>query len=139
MAMNNLFTYDEFYYRTTRPGKVILDPYTGEATEWEEDETEEEGMMERVLQQQPWLQIKKVEIPTVKLVIQLSGKVVYHGANLLNIDAYPFVPCQCYIEQDIQAYAWRKRGTIRNMRDAQFLGVQYAKNHRCCSAATELT
>lgn len=121
VAMNNLFTYDEFYYRTTRPGKVILDPHSGEAVEWEEDETEEEGMMERVLQQQPWLQVKKVEIPTVKLVIQLSGKVVYHGKNLLGIDPYPFVPAQCYIEQDIQAYAWRKRGTIRNMRDAQFL------------------
>ena len=121
VATNNLFTYDEFYYRTTRPGHIILDPLSGEAVEWEENEGEEEGMMERVLQQQPWLKVKKIEIPTVKLVISLSGKIVYHGANLLGIDDYPFIPVQCYIEQDIQAYAWRKQGIIRNLRDSQFL------------------
>jgi hypothetical protein len=121
VAINNLFTYDEFYYRTTRPGKIIVDPMSGEAVEWEEDETEEPGMMERVLQQQPWLKVKNADIPTVKLVITLSGKIVYHGKNLLGIDDYPFVPVQCYIEQDIQAYAWRKMGIIRNLRDSQFL------------------
>jgi len=121
VATSNLFTYDEFYYRTTRTGKVILDPYSGEATEWKEDEAEEEGMLDRVLAQQPWLQVQKVEVPTVKLVICLSGKIVYHGKNLLGIDEYPFVPTQCYIENDIQAYAWRKQGVIRNLRDSQFL------------------
>lgn len=121
VATSNLFTYDEFYYRTTRPGKLILDPYSGEAVEWKEDESEEDGMMERVLQQQPWLQVKNIEVPTVKLVLCLSGKIIYHGKNLLGIDEYPFVPCQCYIEQDIQAYAWRKMGIIRNLRDSQFL------------------
>lgn len=121
VAISNLFTYDEFYYRATREGKIIVDPYTGEAVEWEEDETAEKGEMEAVLKQQPWLQVKKVEIPTVKLVICLSGKIVYHGKNLLGIDEYPFVPTQCYIEQDIQAYAWRKQGIIRNLRDSQFL------------------
>lgn len=121
VATSNLFTYDEFYYRTTRPGKVILDPYSGEATEWKEDEAEEEGMLDRVLAQQPWLQVQKIEVPTVKLVICLSGKMVYHGKNLLGIDEYPFVPTQCYIENDIQSYAWRKQGIIRNLRDSQFL------------------
>lgn len=121
VSVNNLFTYDEFYYRTSRPGKIILDPYTGEAVEWEQEETDEEDMIEKVLAQQPWLQVKKAEIPTVKLVICLAGKIVYHGKNLLGIDDYPFVPVQCYVENDIQAYAWRKQGVIRNLRDAQFL------------------
>lgn len=121
VSVSNLFTYDEFYYRTSRPGKMILDPYTGEAVEWNEDETEEEGMMERVLYQQPWLQVKDIQVPTVKLVICLAGKGVYHGKNLLNIDAYPFVPVQCYIENDIQAYAWSKQGVVRGLRDSQFL------------------
>lgn len=121
VAINNLFTYDEFYYRTTRPGRIILDPMSGEAVEWEEDESEEDGMMERVLAEQPWLKVKTVDIPTVKLIITLSGKIVYHGKNLLGIDDYPFVPTQCYVEPDIQAYAWRKQGIIRNLRDSQFL------------------
>jgi hypothetical protein len=121
IAINNLFTYDEFYYRTTRKGSIILDHMSGEAAEWQEEEGEEEGMKDRVMAQQPWLKEQSVDIPTVKLVISLAGKIVYHGENLLRIDDYPFVPCQCYIEQDIQAYAWRKQGIIRNLRDAQFL------------------
>jgi hypothetical protein len=121
VAINNLFTYDEFYYRTTREGKIILDPQSGEAVEWEDNEEEEKGMMERVLKEQPWLKVMKTQIPTVKLVISLSGKIVYHGKNLLGIDDYPFVPAQCYVDQDIQAYAWRKQGVVRGLRDAQFL------------------
>lgn len=121
VAINNLFTYDEFYYRTTRTAKMIIDPMTGEATEWEEDDTEDKNMLQMVMQQQPWLKMSKVEVPTVKLVIALAGKTVYDGPNLLNIDDYPFVPVQCYVEQDIQSYAWRKQGVIRNLRDSQFL------------------
>jgi hypothetical protein len=121
VAINNLFTYDEFYYRTTRPGKIILDPMSGETVEWQEDETADENELDLVMRQQPWLKIKNVDIPTVKLVITLAGKIVYHGKNLLNIDDYPFVPCQCYVEQDIQAFAWRKQGVIRNLRDSQWL------------------
>ncbi len=121
VATSNLFTYDEFYYRTTRPGRIILDPHSGEAVEWEEDEDEAKEVFEQILYQQPWLEVKKVQIPTVKLVISLGGKTVYHGKNLLGIDEYPFVPTQIYIEQDIQAYSWRKQGVIRNLRDAQFL------------------
>ncbi len=121
VATSNLFTYDEFYYRTTRPGKIVLDPMSGEAVEWEEEEGDDKDTMKQVLYQQPWLKVKNVQIPTVKLVVSLGGKIVYHGKNLLGIDEYPFVPSQCYIEQDIQAFAWRKQGIIRNLRDAQWL------------------
>ena len=121
VAINNLFTYDEFYYRTSRRGKIIIDPFTEESTEWIEEEGEEKDMMEQVLSQQPWLKVKEVDIPTTKLVISLSGKMVYHGKNLLGIDEYPFVPVQCYIDQDMQSYAWRKQGIVRGLRDAQFL------------------
>jgi hypothetical protein len=121
VAINNLFTFDEFSYRTTRRGKIIVDPMTGESVEWEEDETADKDELDRVLYQQPWLKVKEVDIPTVKLVICLSGKMVYHGKGQLGLDTYPYIPTQCYIEQDIQAYAWRKQGIIRNLRDAQFL------------------
>lgn len=125
VAINNLFTYDEFYYRTSRPGKLIVDPHTGESVEFDEDsalsKSQNEEELRQVLFQQPWLKVKEVQIPTVKMVLALGGKTVYHGKNMLNIDQYPMVPVQCYIEQDIQSYAWRKQGIIRNLRDAQFL------------------
>jgi CRISPR/Cas system-associated endonuclease Cas3-HD len=125
VAINNLFTFDEFYYLTTREATIILDPMSGEAAEWEEDRTiskkENQEEMRYVLQQQPWLVVQKKQVPTNKLIIALNDKQIYHGPNHLGIDDYPFIPCQCYVEQDIQAYAWRKQGIIRGLRDAQFL------------------
>jgi hypothetical protein len=121
VAMSQLFTFDEFYYRTTRPAKMIIDPHTGEATEWEQDDSDESDMMERTLAMQPWLIVKEQQVPTVKLCISLSDKIVYNGPNLLSIDEYPFVPMTCYHEPDMQSYPWRTMGVIRNIRDAQFL------------------
>jgi hypothetical protein len=121
VAVSNLFTYDEFHYRTTRPGKIIVDPMTGEAAEWQEDEDGGKDELDRVLYQQPWLKVVKNEVSTVKLIIAVNGKIVYHGKNLLDIDEYPIIPVQTYVENDIQAYAWRKMGVIRGARDAQWL------------------
>jgi len=121
VATNKLFTYDEFYYATSRTGKIILDPMTGEATEWNEDETEDEDMLDQVMRQQPWLKVQNVQIPTTKLVIKLGDHIVYHGKNLLGIDAYPFVPCQTYVDQDVVSYDWRKQGIVAGLIDSQFL------------------
>ncbi len=80
-----------------------------------------DDLMEKTLYQQPWLKVSKMQVPTVKLVLSLGDKIVYHGANLLGIDEYPFVPSLCYHEPDIQNPAWRIQGVIRGLRDAQFL------------------
>ncbi len=117
----NLFAYDEFHYRTTRQATIILDPKSGEASLWEPDEDEPEDMLDRVLQQEPWLVVKKKQIPTVNLTICLNGRPIYDGPNLLGIDSYPFVPVLTYHEPEIQSYAWRIQGIIRNLRDAQYL------------------
>ena len=121
VQQNQLFTYDEFLYLTTREATLVLDPYTGEAVEWEKEEGDENDLMERTLAQQPWLVIKKSQVPTVRLSIALGNKEVYNGPNLLGIDSYPCVPSVCYHEPDMQAYAWRCMGVIRNLRDPQFL------------------
>jgi len=122
---NRLFPYDECYYRDTREATIVLDPKTGESVEWEKDEEDTDEIMEMTLRQQPWLVVMKKQVPTVKLALCLAGTALYDGPNLLNIDAYPFVPSLCYHEPDIQSYAWRVQGVIRNLRDAQYL-----YNHR---------
>lgn len=118
---HRLFTYDEIHYRTTREAKMIIDPISGEAVEWEDNPEAGKDEMEQILMQQPWLKVKKMQIPTVKLVIMIGGKVVYDGENLLHIDDYPFVPSVCYHEPDIQSYQWRIMGMVRNLRDSQYL------------------
>lgn len=117
----NLFAYDEFHYRSSRKAKVIIDPKTGESVEWEPEEDEDENTLKQILKVQPWLFVKEIEVPTVKLAIKLGSKMMYHGANLLNIDPYPFIPLLTYHEPDIQSYQWRIQGVVRNLRDAQYL------------------
>jgi len=126
VQLSNLFTYDEFYYRSTRTATVVVDPYSGEAAEWEEEDDQSEDMLKMVMQQQPWLKVIKKEIPTVKLCLSIGDREVYHGPNLLStskkfVDSFPCVPHLCYHEPDILSYSGRIMGYIRNIRDAQFL------------------
>jgi hypothetical protein len=118
---NQLFAYDEFHYRSTREATVIIDPKSGESAEWDQDEDDDKDLMKRTIAMQPWLKVKKMQVPTVKLVIALGNRPLYHGPNLLSIDDYPFVPQVCYHEPDIQSYQWRLQGIVRNLRDAQYL------------------
>lgn len=118
---SRLFPYDEIHYRTTRKAKMIVDPYSGEAIEWEEDDEEEKDVLNKILQQQPWLKVKTMDVPTVKLIIMIGSKVFYHGKNLLGIDQYPFAPMVCYREPDMMSYAWRQFGVVRNSRSSQYL------------------
>lgn len=118
---SRLFPYDEIHYRCTRKAKMIVDPFSGEATEWEEDKEEDKDVLNKILAQQPWLKVKTMDVPTVKLIIMIGSKVFYHGQNLLGIDQYPFAPMVCYREPDMQSYAWRQFGIVRNSRSAQYL------------------
>lgn len=121
MNTSQLFAMDEFEYRTTREATLIIDPKSGESVEWEDDETDPKDMMQQVLQQQPWLVIKKVQVPTVKCCISLGDRMFYDGPTLLNIDSYSYVPSLCYYEPDVQSYSWRLQGIVRNLRDSQYL------------------
>jgi hypothetical protein len=118
---HRLFTYDEVHYRSTREAKLIIDPISGESVEFEDNPQADKDELEQILAMQPWLKVKKIQVPTVKLVILIGGQVVYDGENLLHIDDYPFVPCVCYHEPDIQSYQWRIMGMVRNLRDSQYL------------------
>lgn len=116
-----LFTWDEFHYLDSREVTLIIDRKTGETVEWEPNPDDAPDELERTLARQPWLATTKTQKATIKLAIVLGGVEMYHGNNLLNLDIYPFVPVIGYHEPDMQNYAWRFRGVVRNLRDAQYL------------------
>ena len=101
LQLSNLFTYDEFYYRTTRTADVIIDPFSGESMEWEEKNDDPEDLMEMTLKQQPWLKVIKKEIPTVKMCISIGDRIVYEGANFLNVGMCTHVYLICAIMNPI--------------------------------------
>jgi len=116
-AMQDLLTYDEFYYLDYRSRNLLVDTATGETLEWKGDET---GMKE-FIGVYPQISMVEQTVPTVKLAILVNGRVLFHGRNPMGIDRYPFIPVFAYYEPQIPYFPWRCQGVVRGLRDAQYL------------------
>lgn len=116
-AMQDLLTYDEFWYRDYRTRKLLVDPSTGQTLEWRGNEED----LNRFLGAFPNVTYVDQIIPTIKLAIVVNGRTLWHGRNPLGIDRYPFVPVLGYYEPQIPYFPWRIQGIVRGLRDAQYL------------------
>jgi hypothetical protein len=116
-ALQDLLTYDEFYYLDYRTRKLLCDTQTGETMEWKHDD----AILNAYLSKYP--QIKPIDqtVPCVKLAIVVNGRTMYNGPNPMGIDRYPFVPVIGYYTPEIPYFPWRCQGIVRGLRDAQFL------------------
>lgn len=116
-GMQDLLTYDEFWYLDSRKQKLLCDVQTGETMEWRGQDED----LNDFLRTYPQIHTLDQEIQTVKLAIVVQGKVVYNGPNPLGIDRYPFVPVWAYYEPQMADFPWRIQGVVRGLRDAQYL------------------
>jgi hypothetical protein len=116
-TMNNLLTYDEFYYRDFRQQTMVIDVETGESMEWKGDK----DTLKEFLSLYPQVTSIEQEIPTVKMAIVVQGRVLYDGPNPLGIDKYPFVPVLGYYNPQMPYFPWRVQGVVRGLRDSQYL------------------
>jgi len=116
-TMNNLITYDEFFYRDFRLQTMIVDTETGESMEWKGDT----ASLREFKQYFPQVTSIEQEIPTVRMAIVVQGRVLYDGPNPLGIDSYPFVPVLGYYNPQMPYFPWRVQGIVRGLRDAQYL------------------
>lgn len=116
-GMQDLIIYDEFWYLDSRKQKMLCDITSGESMEWRGQDDD----LKEFLRTYPNIIAIDQEIPTVKLAIVVQGKVMYHGANPLGVDRYPFIPVWAYYEPQIPYFPWRVQGVVRGLRDAQYL------------------
>lgn len=116
-GMENLLTYDEYWYRAYRTQKLLVDLETGETMEWRGKEPQ----LKEFLSLYPQLTAVDHEIPTCRLAIVVQGRVMYNGPNPMGIDDYPFVPVLGYYEPQIPYFPWRIQGVVRGLRDSQYL------------------
>ncbi|MGD2065724.1 MAG: hypothetical protein PVI43_00960 [Candidatus Bathyarchaeota archaeon] len=115
-GFNDLLMYDEYYYRTYRKGKMLVDKATGATLEWQGTEQN----LKAFLQAFPHIDVVDQIIPTVEVAILVNGHTMYCGPNPLG-DNYPFVPLWCYYEPQLSYFPWRVQGVVRNLRDSQYL------------------
>lgn len=115
--MTNLVSYDEFWYRSYRTQKVVVDTQTGESMEWSGDD----AALRKFLSDFKQTTVLESTIPTVRLAISVNDHVLWDGPNPLGIDEYPFVPVMGYYHPEIPYFPWRIQGMVRNLRDSQYL------------------
>ncbi len=116
-GMEDLLTYDEYWYRDYRTQKLVVDVNTGETLEW----TASEKDLQLFIKNFPELTVVDHEIQTCKLALVVQGVVMYNGPNPMGIDRYPFVPVLGYYEPQIPYFPWRIQGVVRGLRDSQYL------------------
>ena len=116
-GMQDLLSYDEYWYRAMREATFLYDPKFGMTKEWKGDKKNLDAYLARF----PQLTTMKAMVPTVKLAVVVEGHTVYHGPNPLRIDKYPFIPFIGYYEPNLPYFPWRVQGVVRNLRDSQFL------------------
>ena len=122
----DLLIYDEFYYKDTRPQKLLIDVQSGESMEWRMKGKNKQGedsdeALRLFLDTYPQVIIRETEIPTTRVAVVVQGKVLYDGLNPMGIDRYPFVPVLGYYRPQMPYFSSRLQGVVRGLRDAQFL------------------
>lgn len=114
----NLVALDEYWYLTSRECTYLIDTETGETQEAPVDEEDLRIMLSEFKGR---LKVVKQAKPTYRRTIILNDRVLIDEANPYHIDRLPFVPVLAYFTPDSPYYAYKFRGIVRDLRDAQYL------------------
>lgn len=110
-----MYAYDEYWTREYKPTKKILDTISGETAEWKG--TRDQFQLLR--RYNPNVQIISAYKPTVKLHVLVNNHLIYEEKSPYELDRFPHVPFICYHFPEVQNYAYRYQGIVRNIRDSQ--------------------
>lgn len=114
----NLIAFDEYWYLSQREALYLVDKETGETQEWT---GKEEDL--RIIKAQFKDRFRFVKKPkqTVRRSIIINDKVLIDEDNPYGLDRYPYVPFLGYFSPNTPYYAYKFRGVVRDLRDAQYL------------------
>lgn len=120
---NKLLTYDEYWYRSYRKQKLLLNEENGTYLEWHNDDKSLREYREYVSNEFPNADIRVVEntIPTVRRAIVLNGIVVTDEGQPYGLDTYATVPVMAYYTPESSSLVNKISGIVRAARDPQFL------------------
>lgn len=114
----NLVAFDEYWYLSSRQATYLVDTLTNETQEWIGDE--EDFRILRLRFGEQFKLIKRAK-QTVRRTIMVNDRVLVDEPNPYGLDRYPYVPFLGYFTPDTPYYAYKFKGIVRDMRDAQYL------------------
>lgn len=110
-----MYAYDEYWVKDYRETQKLLDTSTGEVVEW----LGNRDQFRLLRQYNPNVELIKAQVPTVKLNVLVNNHLVYEEKRPYGIDRLPFAVSLCYHFPEVQNYAYRYQGVVRNIRDSQ--------------------
>lgn len=113
-----LYIVDEFFFRSRRKAKFVVDVVTGQTKEWT---GKNDLNLDELLRAYPSLDVIETEVPTVTYNVVVNGNVMYSGPHPSGLDCYPMTPFYGYYLPELTNFSLRHQGLVRGMRDAQFL------------------
>jgi hypothetical protein len=114
----DLIALDEYWYLASREATYLVQKDTEECQEWKGDEEQLRDVMQKF---SGVFAVIKKKRQTVRRSIFVNDRVLLDEANPYGIDRYPIVPFLGYFTPDTPYYAYKFRGIVRDMRDAQYL------------------
>lgn len=114
----NLIAFDEYWYLSSREATYLIDTETEECLEFTGDE---EDLRVILMQFKNRLKVITKQKPTTRRSVILNDRVMVDEPNPYGIDRYPIVPFIAYMTADSPYYAYKFRGVVRDLRDAQYL------------------
>lgn len=115
-TQQNRLAYDEYYYRSYRKQKLLVDKETGETFELS---NQEDTDIKTFLDHYPQVTVIEQEIPSVRLCIMIQDKVFFDGES--GLDIYPFVPVVGYYNPMMPYFYSRIQSICTSLRDPQIL------------------
>ena len=110
-----MYAYDEYWVQDYKEKRKLLDTRTGEVAPW--NGTKEQFQL--LMRINPNVKLIKARVPTVKHYVLVNNNLMYEEQSPWGLDRMPFGVSVAYMFPEVQNYAYRTFGVVRNIRDPQ--------------------
>lgn len=110
-----MYAYDEYWVQDYKDKRKLLDTRTGEVAPW--NGTKEQFQL--LMRINPNVKLIKARVPTIKHYVLVNNNLMYEEQSPWGLDRMPFGVSVAYMFPEVQNYAYRFFGLVRNIRDPQ--------------------
>lgn len=110
-----MYAYDEYWVQDYKDKRKLLDTRTGEVAPWNGTKDQFKLLM-RI---NPNVKLIKARVPTIRHYVLVNNNLMYEEQSPWGLDRMPFGVSVAYMFPEVQNYAWRHFGLVRNVRDSQ--------------------
>jgi len=110
-----MYAYDEYWVQDYKDTRKLLDTRSGEVAPW--NGTKEQFQL--LLRINPNVKLIKARIPTIRHYVLVNNNIMYEEQSPWGLNRMPFSVSVAYMFPEVQNYAYRHFGLVRNIRDPQ--------------------